>query len=390
MNTLKIILLTLLLTSLQAKSAKWQKLQGIDSYLGSDYHLKKDVSYMEIRWYATRKSRKITKTLQLYRKPLESYPQSLIAKFKSLKPRYSNSADIGGSGNAFFIDTNGKMFQMDMKKDIISLLGKIDRPAEVELILYLNHEEGRGYYKKLSKGYKIKSIAKLKQCTNRVRYSFISYSGKYIPDGNYKLQRVGCKERKDTKFIKSRRVSYESYEKIVLDDKGDLYLLGVAKKSKSSDDYESIYLLDKYSSRGRKIWSKRLELQSANGLLYKNGSIYILSNQKPKARFLPNGKRVGLKDKNIMKVENSRGDAKYSPEGLPNKEEALGFYLHDYAKDKRGNIYIVGSEVFYPSGTPDEIPNGECGNTEELLGALVARLSSRGKTIWARVVDRDE
>ena len=76
--------------------------------------------------------------------------------------------------------------------------------------------------------------------------------------------------------------------------------------------------------------------------------------------------------------------------GIPNKKEAIDFYLSDYVKDKEGNIYIVGSEVFYPSGSPDEIPDGECGNVEQVLGALVAKLDGKGKTVWVKVIDRND
>jgi len=388
MNIFKIILLALLLTTIQAKSSKWQRLQAIDVYSGSDYNLKESVSYMEIRWYGDKKGKKITKVLKLYREPLESYPKKIISKFRSLKPKYSNSADIGWSGNAFFIDKKGKMFQMDMKKDIISLLGKIDRAAEVELVLYLNHLEGRHYYKKVSKGYKIKSIEKLKGCTSSINQGLVEKSGRYTLAAEYTLQREGCAKRVHTKFINNKRVNYESYNKIVLDDKANIYLLGKAKRS--HNEYETIYLLERYNSSGDRVWSRRVKADYLNRLYIVGKSIYLLKNRKPIALFSLNGKKKHLKNIDIAKRDDSTIDAKYSPEGLPNKREALGFYLRDYAKDKKGNIYIVGSEVFYPSGGPDDVPDGECGNVEEVMGALVAKLNSRGKTIWARVIDRDK
>lgn len=91
-----------------------------------------------------------------------------------------------------------------------------------------------------------------------------------------------------------------------------------------------------------------------------------------------------------MKADNDVINAKYFPEGLPNKKEATDFYLSDYAKDNKGNIYIVGSEVFYPSGSPDEVPSGQCGNVEQVFGALIAKLNSKGKTVWAKVIDRND
>jgi hypothetical protein len=392
MKLFKIVLLLLLTMGIHAKGAKWQKLKPLETYPGSAYHLKENVAYMEIRWYATKKGKKITKTLKLYRKPLESYPKETISKFRSLKPKYSDKADIGWTGNAFLIDTSGKMFQMDMRKDIIGLLGKIDRLAEVELILYLNHEEGKHYFKKTSKGYKIKTVEKLKGCTSTVGQGMVNMSGKYTDEFRYNLQRYGCKKRKHTKFVHNKKVNYESYNKIALDKKGNLYLLAVVKKGKLIDGYESFYVLEKYSARGKRVWSRNM-MKYANKLLVTGGSVYILDDKKTIAVFSLNGKKKSLKNAHSVKVDNKVRDinnAKYFPEGLPNKKEAIDFYLNDYGKDKKGNIYIVGSEVFYPSGSPDDIPDGECGNVEQVLGALVAKLDSKGKTVWAKVVDRND
>lgn len=392
MKIVKIVLLGLIMMGTCAEGAKWQKLKALDNYKGSAYHLKDNVAYMEIRWYATRKGKKVTKTLKLYRKPLESYPKETISKFRSLKPKYSNNADIGWLGNAFFIDTEGKMYQMDMRKDIISLLGKIDKLAEVELILYLNHAEGRHYFRKTSKGYKIKTVEKLKGCTSMVGQGMLDRSGKYTQFRD-NIQRKGCKKRKHTKFIHNKKVNYQSYNKIVLDDKGNLYVLGAVKKRKLIDDYEIFYVLEKYNGGGKRVWSKKLKTEDANGLSFSGKSIYIYNNKKPIALFSLNGKRGHLKNKNIVKIDDNAIDIstiKYSPEGLPNKKEAIDFSLRDYTKDTRGNIYIVGSEAFYPSGSPDDIPDGQCGNVEEVLGALVAKLNSRGKTVWAKVIDRNE
>ena len=392
MKLFKFVLLLLLTMGIYAKGANWQKLKALETYPGSAYHLKENVAYMEIRWYATKKGKKVTKTLKLYRKPLESYTHEIISKFKSLKPKYSDKADIGWSGNAFFIDSKGKMFQMDMRKDIISLLGKIDRPAEVELVLYLKNEKGVHYYKKSSKGYKIKSVEKLKGCTSMVRQGNVNMSGKYTYTFRYNLQRYGCKKRKHTKFVHNKKVNYESYNKIALDEKGNLYVFGEVKKSKSSDKYKSFYVLEKYSARGKKVWSRNT-MKYADKLSVTGGSIYILDDKKTIAVFSLNGKKKSLKNAHSVKADNEVRDinnAKYFPEGLPNKKEAIDFYLSDYVKDKKGNIYIVGSEVFYPSGSPEDIPDGECGNVEQVLGALVAKLDSKGKTVWAKVIDRND
>ena len=389
MKIFKIVLFLLLITDVHAKGAKWQTLKAIDTYAGNAYHLKENVSYMEIRRYAMKKGKKVSKTLKLYRKPLKSYPKEIISKFRSLKPKYSNNADIGWSGNAFFIDTKGKMYQMDMRKDIISLLGKIDRPAEVALILYLNNAEGRHYFKKTSKGYKIKSIEKLKGCTNMVRQGNVDTSGKYTYTFRHNLQRSGCKKRKHTKFVHNKKVNYQSYDKIALDKNGNLYVFGEVKKSKLIDEYERFYVLEKYSARGKRVWSRNIT-EYADKLSVTGGLLYILDNEKTKAVFLLNGKKRSLKNAHIVKATNDVINVKYFPEGLPNKKEAIDFYLSDYVKDKKGNIYIVGSEVFYPSGSPDDVPDGQCGNVEQVFGALVAKLDSQGKTVWAKVIDRND
>ena len=320
---------------------------------------------------------------------MESYPKEIIFKFRSLKPKYSNDADISGFGNAFFIDTKGKMYQMDMRKDIISLLGKIDRPAEVELVLYLNYVEGRHYFKKRSKGYKVKIVQSLKDCTGMVQQGNVDTSGKYTYKSRYNLLRKGCKKRNHTRFVHNKKVNYQSYDKTALDENGNLYIFGEVKKSKLIDKYESFYVLEKYSARGKKVWSRNT-IGYAEKLLVTGGSVYILDDKKTIAAFSLNGKKRSLKKIDIVKATKDVINVKYFPEGLPNKKEAIDFYLSDYVKDKKGNIYIVGSEVFYPSGSPAEVPDGECGNVEEVLGAVVAKLDSKGKTVWAKVIDRND
>ncbi len=89
---------------------------------------------MEIRTYLSRKNTKPTQTFKLYKKPLKSYSKDTIKKFNALRAKYSKRADIRANANAFFIDTKGKMFQMDMKKDIVVLLGEIDTLAEVQYV----------------------------------------------------------------------------------------------------------------------------------------------------------------------------------------------------------------------------------------------------------------
>jgi len=381
----KIVLLILLLTVVHAKNAKWQKLKPLNTYKGNAYNLKENVAYMEIRGYKTKKSKKASETLALYKKPLKSYPDDMISKFRALTPKYSTKADIGSNGNAFFIDTEGKIFQMDMKKDIVSLLGTINTPAEVQLVLSLNYEDYGRYVRKTSKGYQVKSIDQLKGCTSLKRVVFVDKLGNYSSDYKYTLLRKGCKKRKHTQFIKSKKMNYSSYTNIALDDNGNLYLVGYGSTHKNE-----FHVLEKYTNKGKRVWSRKLKGYTSN-LVVENGLVYVFDDKKLKVTYRLNGKKKSSGKVDAVSVEEKNiGNKKYFPEGLPDKKELTDFYLLDYVKDKRGNIYIVGSEVFYPSGSPDDIPTGECGNVESVEGALVAKLDSKGKTVWAKVVDRND
>jgi len=382
MKIFKIVLLGLVMISVNAQGAKWQKLEPFKAYAGNAYNLKKNVAYMEIRGYSTEKSKKASETLALYRKPLQSYPKNMIAKFRALTPKYSKNADLGYR-NAFFIDTEGKMFQMDMKKDIISLLGKIDTPAEVQLILWLNYEDNGRYFKKTSKGYQIKSIKKLKGCTSLKRVAIVDKSGDYYSSDTYTLLRKGCQKRKHTQFIKNKKVNYSSYTNIALDDKGYLYVLG---------NLSRFHTLEKYTNKGKRVWSRKLKGYTyTRNLVVENGLVYVFDNKKLKVTYRLNGKKISSKKLAAVSPEEKHTpEKKYFPEGLPNKKELIDFYLNDYVKDKKGNIYIVGTEMSYLYGSPDDIPAGECGNVESVQGALVAKLDSEGKTIWAKVIDRDD
>lgn len=370
----------------QAQAAKWKKLKPIETYPGSAYNLKKNIAYMEIRWYKTKKSKKATKTLVLYRKSLKNYPKKVIAKFKSLVPKYSGKANIYPYGNAFFIDTEGKMFQMDMREDIVSLLGEVDTAAEVQLILSLYHEEHGKYYKKIAKGYKVKIVDPLKGCVSSIGFGTVNKLGDYRHDSRNTLLRKGCKKRKQTRFVHSKKVNYEYYDKIALDDKGNLYVLGEARKSKY---YASLYLLEKYNNSGKKIWSKKLK-GDVYDISVKNRSVYVFGDKKLNVVYSLNGKKRSQKNTNVTRADKKIDHTQYYPEGLPYKKEAIDFHLNDYAKDKKGNVYIVGSEVFYLSGSPYEVPSGECGMVEQVHGALIAKLNTKGETVWAKVIDRDD
>ena len=139
----------------QVQAGSWKKLKLLKSYPPTAFHLKKNVDYLEIRFYKTRKRQKVSETHSLYQKPISAYSKSIVKKFKNLRTKHTDRSDIRDNGYAFMIDTNGKMFQMDMRKDIIEMLGTIDTPAEIQLVLWLNgYKEGQRYQKKL-KGFDV-------------------------------------------------------------------------------------------------------------------------------------------------------------------------------------------------------------------------------------------
>jgi len=395
MKTMKIItLLALLFTALVAKGGNWQRLKKVDEYMGKDYNLRKDVAYMEIRFYKSTKSSNAYRTLKLYRKPLSSYPQETIAKFKALQQRHSNKDSylrIRNNGNAFFIDTKGKMFWTDEKKDILLLLDKIDKPAEVALLLFLNCGHQWQYCKIKNSGYMVKSVRKITKCitgirTNRVKKSdknnMVPYVGKEI----YHLSRKGsCSRRKNTKFISNKKIDYEGYSSIDIDSKGNLYTIAYVNRDKTyhASDYD---ILDKYSKNGKKLWSKTIKYKFSSSVRVMNGLIYILDGRKLIAKYNTNGKRIALAKEKVL--PNANKSAKKYKIAIPRSEKLTKISVADYVRDKKGNVYVVGMEIFYPYGIPSS--SSMCGNNDEVTGAIIAKLNSRGKTVWARVIDRDD
>jgi hypothetical protein len=396
MKIFKMALLGLLIISVYAQGAKWKKIKPLKAYPGSAYNLKENVAYMEIRRYPTRKSKKASETWALYRKSLKSYSEDIIIKFKGLTPKYSQNADMNFHGNAFFIDTEGKMFQMDMKKDIISLLGEIDTPVEVQLVLWLTAGTEGQYYRKVAKGYETKVSYLLKGCMYGQDINLINNNIDFN-NAKFSLFRKGCKNRKHTRFIINKKISYEYYSAISIDRKGNLYVIGKVEKNKNTDRI-GFYVLDKYNNNGKKLWSREL-----NGVGYiidpkivtEDYTVYISGDEGLVAKYSFTGKKQSLSkgDRSIFGKKTDKKaikKQKYLPEGLPDPKNGIEATINAYVKDKKNNVYVVGNEVFYPSGSPDEVPEGECGNVETISGALIAKLNSNGETVWAKVIDWNE
>lgn len=392
MRILKTILLLSLLLTIESVASKWHKLKPLASYGGEAYSLSDRVAYMQIRGYQNEKTNKPDKVFTLSKEPRQSYPPSVIKRFQNLKPKYSSKANLNtfGYGNAFFIDNDGKMFQMDMQQDIIYLLGEIDRPAELQLLLRLRHYEEGAYYRKTSKGYEVKISYPIKGCIQHNIEVFIDKKG-LITQRKSSFARKGCKPRKHTQFINSKKVNYQWYLDISIDKKQNLYVLGEVSKDKNINT-PTYYSLEKYTPRGKHIWSRKLKSTAASTVLATQGSIYILENSKVVEKYNSKGKKYPLKrdersklGKNYKQQDIKKGE--YLPEGLPSKKDAIDARIQAYATDKQGNIYVVGSEIFYIDGLPEEMPVGECGNSEQIYAALIAKLNPKGETVWAKVLD---
>ena len=149
-----------------AKGAKWQNLKPLYKYSTSAFHLKDDVSVMEIRRYDTydnyKKYNKPTIEMKYYKTPLKLLDPRLLKRFKSTAPILLKSGNIhrlskrsSEINNAFIIDSSGKMLKMNEIIDVIGFMGEIDTPAEAQLILWLYSKREGTKYRKTSKGYEI-------------------------------------------------------------------------------------------------------------------------------------------------------------------------------------------------------------------------------------------
>lgn len=205
---IRVLLILFLLTALEAKSNKWQKLKSLNQYLPTAYSLKEGVEYLEIRGYykgvgeSSFDTSEYKTLLSMYHKPLLSFDSKVVKRFKSTQPNLSKETNIKKSticlmsgclsriSNAFMIDSQAKVWRMNRVEDIISMLGEIDTPAEAKLVLWLNekHRDISGTnhkdtYHKTTKGYTIlseydNSISNFGACGNFAYKINISKQGK--------------------------------------------------------------------------------------------------------------------------------------------------------------------------------------------------------------------
>ena len=180
---MKIYLLALLFVmtvGLEAKGVQWKKIthHDIDVYKSSEYHLKNDVKCLEIRTYIKKKNKFYSNywstPLSWSIRPYNTFDPKLMKKFRDAKPDFSRNSDMGkreaGSiSNAFVLDTQNKMWRMNMAEDVIRFLGDIDTLAEAQLVLWLYGKQSPNRYRKTSRGYEFlieytKSSAGCQKC----------------------------------------------------------------------------------------------------------------------------------------------------------------------------------------------------------------------------------
>lgn len=219
MKIFKIVLLLLLITGLQAKGAKWQNLKKIYKYSTSDFHLKEDVSVMEIRRYGTydnyKKYNTPTIEMKFYKTAHKLLDPKLVKRFKNSAPNLSKSGNIHRTSNtsveisnAFIIDSSGDILKMNEIVDVIGYMGEIDTPAEAQLILWLHSKREGTKYRKISRGYEI----------------IIKYYKSYPSDGGDKKIAEICEESREVrdKAVINSKGKIVSYKQVYIAKKGSI------------------------------------------------------------------------------------------------------------------------------------------------------------------------
>jgi hypothetical protein len=124
--------------------------------------------------------------------------------FDKLKPHFGSKADLPQKSNAFFIYRRGKTWQMDMIKDVESLMTKVDTPSELQLALWL-HGKQKGYrYRQKDKGYEVDiSYQKKGICGSFQEKVFVGSQGE-VTKLNMHHSQDGCKTKKHPLSVKKK------------------------------------------------------------------------------------------------------------------------------------------------------------------------------------------
>ena len=166
MPLFKIVLIVVLITGLHAKNVKWQNLKPVHLYDANAFHLKEGVKCLELKTCMTDAASKKCggkpfSEVAICPKDLKHFDSKLISRFKKLSPRSSPNDNIrkiilpNSITNGFSIDDKGTIWRLNEVKDIIDILGEIDRPAEVQFVLWLYGKDPAKSYRKISRGYEV-------------------------------------------------------------------------------------------------------------------------------------------------------------------------------------------------------------------------------------------
>jgi len=371
--------------------AEWKPFKSLEAYEGSAYRLKENIAYMEIRLYPSQESQQANKILKLYAKPLSTYPKKIREAFQKITHRQTQKASylhIRNNGNLFFIDKKEKFFWTDERKDLKMLLGKIDTPAELLLLLWLDYNDHWQGYKKSAKGYWLQRISKISACMKEEVIGRVDKEGNYESEKDVRhIVRIACGKRKYTTYISHQTISYVSYHTFDIDSNENLYILGYVKENKSNES-KYFTILDKYNTHGKHLWSKKVA--GFGEVKVKNHFVYVSENSNIKAKYTLKGERVSFQKKEQLTFV-KRGQKKRPPVIpmlLANEKRYIQIIINDWQQTPKGNYYMVGSEVLYPLGTPHGFEM--CGNNGEVEGAVIAKFNRKREMLWAKVLDRDD
>lgn len=390
MKIFKIVLLVLVMTGLYAKETKWHASETIQMYTLAQsrvFHLKDHVKYLKIQWEENGKNKYMT----IRRVTLDDFDARTVKQFRNLRPKYGKNANMKNKGNAFFIDDKGKMWQMDMIEDVISLLGDIDTPAEAQLVLWLHQNRNAKVYSKTSSGYKmLVEVYKGKKCS--LDEVLVGKKGKLtLKRSKRKCQKIAKKQK-----IKNRYIKYIKFTDIVIDKKENIYLLGMATDTRS--DNADVVTLDKYNRNGKKIWQRiirdgnsagaeNLALDSKYIYLIKDSATDMILQYSKEGKLISEKVYDGRNKKHFEAIVKRSNRNKLKKAPYYRNKSAHEIYFAKQVRSKNGNVYAVGEEIEEIPQKPENISVGECGMGDELHGALIVKFDKRSDQIWSKLID---
>jgi len=182
-STLTFITVSIFLFSCGGVSVKKDestKLKKLTEYNVSAFKLTKDVSYFEIQSYDTfgaKNNLRFLPSLGVGRTKVffdKSAYQSLTKKEKNkvniaspvlpksdhfgawiAPPMTRNSGTIVSISNLHYLDKKSNLHTVSNTSGVMDLLGTIDTPAEIQLVLWMNKEKHAKSYKKVDNTYEI-------------------------------------------------------------------------------------------------------------------------------------------------------------------------------------------------------------------------------------------